>query len=68
MQHTSISPDRKLMTVVGDHLEGLLVDSQNGKVGNSSDHALIGNFCLTTFFSLSPGEYSVVDLWSLISL
>lgn len=32
MQHTSISPDRKLMTVVGDHLDGLLVDPQNGKV------------------------------------
>jgi len=32
MQHTSISPDRKLMTVVGDNLDGLLVDPQNGKV------------------------------------
>lgn len=32
VQHTSISPDRKLITVVGDHLHGLLVDSHNGKV------------------------------------
>ena len=34
MQHTSVSPDRRLITVVGDHLDGLLVDSQNGKVKN----------------------------------
>jgi hypothetical protein len=32
MQHTSISPDRRIITVVGDHTEGLLVDSQSGKV------------------------------------
>ena len=32
MQHTSISPDRRILTVVGDHTEGLLVDSQSGKV------------------------------------
>ncbi|XP_059632836.1 uncharacterized WD repeat-containing protein C2A9.03-like [Cornus florida] len=31
VNHTSLSPDRKLITVVGDHLDGLLVDSQNGK-------------------------------------
>ncbi|KAG2403873.1 uncharacterized protein HKW66_Vig0107930 [Vigna angularis] len=31
VNHTSISPDRKLMTVVGDNLDGLLVDPQNGK-------------------------------------
>lgn len=32
MQHTSISPDRRLVAVVGDHVDGLLMDSQNGKV------------------------------------
>lgn len=32
MQHTSISPDRKLLTVVGDDRDGLLVDARNGKV------------------------------------
>lgn len=32
LQHTSISPDCKLMTVVGDSLDALLVDPQNGKV------------------------------------
>lgn len=32
MQHTSMSPDRKLLTVVGDDLDGLLVDARNGKV------------------------------------
>ena len=32
LQHTSISPDRRLVAVVGDHVDGLLMDSQNGKV------------------------------------
>lgn len=32
MQHTSVSPDSKLLAVVGDDLNALLVDSQNGKV------------------------------------
>ncbi|CAO2822410.1 unnamed protein product [Amaranthus hypochondriacus] len=32
VNHTSISPDRKLIAVVGDHVDGLLVDSQSGKV------------------------------------
>nr|GFD29103.1 hypothetical protein [Tanacetum cinerariifolium] len=31
VNHTSLSPDRKLITVVGDHLDGLLVDSASGK-------------------------------------
>ncbi|XP_074306860.1 putative WD repeat-containing protein C2A9.03 [Silene latifolia] len=31
VNHTSISPDRKLVAVVGDHVDGLLVDSQTGK-------------------------------------
>ncbi|KAG0459907.1 hypothetical protein HPP92_023035 [Vanilla planifolia] len=31
VNHTSISPDRKLVTVVGDSCDGLLVDSRNGK-------------------------------------
>ncbi|OVA19092.1 WD40 repeat [Macleaya cordata] len=35
VNHTSMSPDGKLMTVVGDHLDGLLVDSQNGKTVSS---------------------------------
>lgn len=32
VNHTSISPDRRLIAVVGDHVDGLLVDSQSGKV------------------------------------
>lgn len=32
MQHTSVSPDRKLLAVVGDDRDALLVDSRNGKV------------------------------------
>lgn len=31
VNHTSVSPDRKLTAIVGDHPDGLLVDSQNGK-------------------------------------
>ncbi|XP_074276158.1 putative WD repeat-containing protein C2A9.03 [Silene latifolia] len=31
VNHTSISPDRKLVAVVGDHEDGLLIDSQTGK-------------------------------------
>ncbi|XP_057499368.1 uncharacterized WD repeat-containing protein C2A9.03-like isoform X2 [Actinidia eriantha] len=30
VNHTSMSPDRKLITIVGDHPDGLLVDSRNG--------------------------------------
>ncbi|KAB5569680.1 hypothetical protein DKX38_003473 [Salix brachista] len=31
LQHTSVSPDRRLIAVVGDNVDGLLVDSQSGK-------------------------------------
>ncbi|KAM0065189.1 putative transcription factor WD40-like family [Helianthus debilis subsp. tardiflorus] len=31
VNHTSLSPDRKLIAVVDDHLDGLLVDSSSGK-------------------------------------
>ncbi|KAJ9181665.1 hypothetical protein P3X46_009771 [Hevea brasiliensis] len=31
VNHTSLSPDGKLLTIVGDNPEGLLVDSQTGK-------------------------------------
>lgn len=33
LQHTSLSPDGKLLVIVGDNPEALLVDSQTGKVG-----------------------------------
>lgn len=32
MQHTSLSPDGKLLVIVGDDPEGMLVDSRTGKV------------------------------------
>ncbi|GAB4851839.1 hypothetical protein Ancab_031238 [Ancistrocladus abbreviatus] len=32
VNHTSVSPDRKLVTVVGDDKDGLLVDAQTGKI------------------------------------
>ncbi|XP_055813749.1 uncharacterized WD repeat-containing protein C2A9.03-like isoform X1 [Solanum dulcamara] len=39
VNHTSMSPDSKLLTVVGDDLTGLLVDSCNGKtVGSIVGH------------------------------
>ncbi|KAK6930640.1 WD40 repeat [Dillenia turbinata] len=31
VNHTSISPDRNLISVVGDQRDGLLIDTQNGK-------------------------------------
>ncbi|KAM3695956.1 hypothetical protein ACJW31_06G001900 [Castanea mollissima] len=31
VNHTSVSPDGKLLTIVGDNPEGMLVDSQTGK-------------------------------------
>lgn len=32
MQHTSLSPDGKLLVIVGDDPAGMLVDSRTGKV------------------------------------
>lgn len=32
VQHTSVSPDSKTVVVVGDNSDGLLADSQSGKV------------------------------------
>ena len=32
LQHTSLSPDGKLVVIVGDNPEGLVVDSNTGKV------------------------------------
>eukprot|EP00249_Psilotum_nudum_P014400 c24802_g1_i1 orf=502-1737(+) len=32
INHTSVSPDNKLVVVVGDHVDGFLADSQTGKV------------------------------------
>lgn len=40
MQHTSMSPDCKIVTVVGDHLDGLLIDAQNGKVSKLLLHEI----------------------------
>ncbi|KAK9138960.1 hypothetical protein Sjap_009554 [Stephania japonica] len=35
VNHTSMSPDCRLIAVVGDHLDGLLVDAHNGKAVSS---------------------------------
>lgn len=39
LQHTSMSPDRRLIVVVGDHTDGLIVDSRNGTVRKFPYHA-----------------------------
>lgn len=39
LQHTSVSPDRRLIVVVGDHTDGLIVDSRNGTVRKFLCHA-----------------------------
>lgn len=47
MQHTSMSPDRRLISVVGDHTDGLVVDSQSGKV---KEVVLLSNWdCFSSF-------------------
>ncbi|MCL7047780.1 hypothetical protein MKW94_008482 [Papaver nudicaule] len=48
VNHISMSPDRKLIAVVGDHPDGLLVDSQNGKTVSS----LVGHL-----------DYSFASAW-----
>lgn len=39
VQHTSVSPDSKTVVVVGDNADGLLADSQSGKVRFKHSHA-----------------------------
>uniref|UniRef100_A0A0A9D4Q6 Uncharacterized protein n=1 Tax=Arundo donax TaxID=35708 RepID=A0A0A9D4Q6_ARUDO len=48
VNHTSVSPDRKLLAVVGDDRDALLVDSRNGKVTTT----LIGHL-----------DYSFASAW-----
>ncbi|KAJ0502711.1 putative transcription factor WD40-like family [Helianthus annuus] len=38
VNHTSLSPDRKLIAVVGDDLDGFLVDSSSGKARTLEGH------------------------------
>ncbi|XP_076917488.1 uncharacterized protein LOC143577579 [Bidens hawaiensis] len=44
VNHTSLSPDRKLIAIVGDHLDGLLVDSTTGKARTSEYKYIAFNF------------------------
>ncbi|GJN29525.1 hypothetical protein PR202_gb17753 [Eleusine coracana subsp. coracana] len=48
VNHTSVSPDRKLLAVVGDDRDALLVDSRNGKVTST----LVGHL-----------DYSFASAW-----
>lgn len=45
LQHSSQSPDGKLLIIVGDNPDGLLVDSMTGKAGSSSLFNLNGHMC-----------------------
>jgi hypothetical protein len=46
MQHTSLSPDGKLVAIVGDNPEGLIVDTNSGKVSRKQRSAI--NFQILT--------------------
>ncbi|RZC04908.1 putative WD repeat-containing protein C2A9.03 isoform F [Glycine soja] len=49
VNHTSLSPDGKLVVIVGDNPEGILVDSQTGKVVYSVDLCYkFHRYCLQT--------------------
>lgn len=48
VNHTSVSPDKKLLAVVGDDRDALLVDSRNGKVTST----LVGHL-----------DYSFASAW-----
>ncbi|KAH9804551.1 WD REPEATS REGION domain-containing protein [Citrus sinensis] len=45
VNHSSQSPDGKLLIIVGDNPDGLLVDSMTGKAGSSSLFNLNGHMC-----------------------
>ncbi len=47
LQHTSVSPDSKTIVVVGDNSDGLLTDSQNGKVVILYQHVLLCQFSIS---------------------
>ncbi|XP_073099342.1 uncharacterized protein [Elaeis guineensis] len=59
VNHTSISPDGKLVVVVGDDRDGSLVDSRNGKFGPSVTPPMGSSCCspslLTSYTSIAPG-------------
>lgn len=78
LQHTSVSPDGRLLAVVGDNLHGLLVDAHNGKVHvishccDSSMHLLLFtwleeisdeiNISKLIFYRVDVLKYSIILL------
>ena len=46
MQHTSMSSDGKLLAVVGDDCDGLLVDGRNGRVSLTATRSYYKMFSL----------------------
>lgn len=58
LQHTSLSPDGKLLVIVGDDPDGILVDAKTGKVIYSSTSCLLSSFYQIYLNSLYLPEYS----------
>lgn len=56
MQHTSMSPDRKLLTVVGDDCNGLLVDARNGRVSLTASGFYNLTFSILYLFVIFSNE------------
>lgn len=61
LQHTSLSPDGKLLVVVGDDPDGILVDAKTGKViSSSTSSCLLSSFNhLYLWLSSCLPEYSL---------
>lgn len=55
LQHTSLSPNGKLLLIVGDNPECMLVDSQNGKV---TLYSLFVQQPINSLIQLYPGKRS----------
>jgi hypothetical protein len=56
VQHTSVSPDSKTVIVVGDNADGLLADSQSGKVKSSQARHLFVCLFVDQVRSLKRGR------------
>jgi WD40 repeat protein len=63
LQHTSVSPDSKTIVVVGDNSDGLLTDSQNGKVVILYLHVLLCQFSISSHCNFNLTANSLVLLF-----
>lgn len=69
MQHTALSPDRKLAVIVGDDPNGLLIDANSGKVcqhtrkpGHKTSHIYDNQAVIENYVTL---KYGMHDNWLL---